>query len=279
MAMVAVLTAFAVTAPAQAADLKQPSLHVYSTGKQVRGLTWMLSGHRPSHYRYYVTFHGKPSSVYGKKTRLAVREMKYRLGYPKSLLNGRVAGRYFHALLKGKVARPITWIGIAGQRTHEIEVEKAKKSTCVDEIITAARSVGFGFKEIWGANWGPQVQSFQHVTHNSYHAAWCVSFAQWVNQHAGLGTIADASAGVQYVYYWAQRRGWVHSSPRPGAWVAFGYAHSTHMGIVERVWSNGQGYVSIEGNHAGGVYEVSHTLHDNYPVFLWQPCIVPKVSR
>lgn len=253
---------------ATGAPIRQPSVHVHMTGKKVRGLQWLLSGHKPSKYQGIKTYRARLNGRYDKNTRLAVKRAKFKLGYPERLLNGRVAGPYFFAVLKGKTIRPIEWIGLAGQR-HKAEVEAARPPPCVTRILDAARSQ-LGVRET-STNFSSTIANYQAIT-GAFHAAWCVSFAQWVNVHAGIGPIADRSAGVNYVYVWAQHRGWVRSTPTPGAWVAFGYSHSTHMGIVERVNSDGS-YFTIEGNHNDGVYRVLRAAHENYPVFLWQPCI------
>jgi CHAP domain-containing protein len=269
--LVVVLVAAALCAPVQAATIHQPSLHVYMTGKKVKGLQWLLTGRRPSHYKGVRTYKGKRTGRYDKKTRFAVKRAKYKLGWPTTLLNGKVAGPFFFAVLKGKVVRPIEWVGIAGQR-HKAEVDRSRPPPCVTRMLDAARSQ-LGVRET-STNYSSTIANYQRIT-GAYHAAWCVSFAQWANVKAGIGPIADRSAGVNYVYVWAQHRGWVRSIPKVGAWVAFGYSHSTHMGLVERVNSDGSFY-TIEGNHNNGVYRVLRGAHENYPVFLWQPCITRR---
>jgi hypothetical protein len=287
LALAALVAAAAICPTGQAAPgLQQPRLHFYMAGKQVKGLQWMLAGHRPSHYRHYRTYRGRLTARYDVRTKIAVRRMKFRLGYPRHLLNGKVAGRYFIAVLKGQIVRPITWVGIAGQRTRALRVAaaraRARRATCVRRITRAAHSIRYGFKETWGPNWGPEVMNMQAITHHTYHAAWCVSWTQWVLVHAGVGPIAGRSAGVGYVFSWAQRRGWVHSTPRAGALAAFGYAHSSHMGVVDRLVTNGGivvGYYTVDGNWSNGVYRVYHSRYSEYPVFIWLPCLRPRVRH
>src|SRR6185312_10607307 len=86
--LVALTAALAATAgPAQpsgshaigtavSASLHAP-LRVGDRGQKVRGLQWLLSGHRPSVYRRTVhPYGGRVDGVYGPKTQKAVRAAK-----------------------------------------------------------------------------------------------------------------------------------------------------------------------------------------------------------
>jgi hypothetical protein len=97
-------------------------LHRYQTGKAVRGLTWLLGGHRPSVYRIQAWRH-PVTNVYDKRVAAAVRNMKWRIGYPHQSLNGNVAGATFIAYLKGK-HRPISYRVTAGNRIVALQKQR-----------------------------------------------------------------------------------------------------------------------------------------------------------
>lgn len=252
---------------AQTANAAQPSLHVYQTGRQVKGLQWLLAGHRPSHYPQVRTYRGKIDGRYAKATRLAVKRAKYQLGWPKRLLDGRHAGAYFFSIIKGRQPRRLYWVAIAAKRAAHPVPPPA--STCATRMLNAGRSQLGVTESPWGSNRGARVGVYQSVT-GAYGAAWCVSFYQWELVQAHQGPIADRTAGVFYLYHWAQARGWVHSTPRPGAGVAF-LANPGHMGLVERVTTNG--YYTLEGNHNNGVYRVFRRFGELQPVYVWLPCL------
>lgn len=109
----------AVSAPAESAASRSPASHIYMTGKNVRGLQWMLGGHRPSAYKIRAWRH-PVNGVYDKRLVNAVHNMKWRLGYPNSATGGKVAGPVFIAYLKGK-PRPFQWKLRAGARVVELQ--------------------------------------------------------------------------------------------------------------------------------------------------------------
>ncbi len=232
-----------------------------SHGQRVKDLQWLLGGHKPSAYRIS-TFPWKPNGLLGKRTALAIVRMKYRLGYPDSALTP-VAGNDLFNILEGKVKRPLEYIVRAGKR---VPVPKPPApNPIVQRIISIARSQ-VGVQEVPdGSNWGPMVSVYQSVT-GAYHAAWCVSFAQWVMLHAGAGTFANRTAGVFYAESFEHNLGRVHALPVPGALVAFMEGEG-HMGIVVRVYAGG--FESIEGNAANGVRDRFHSMQDRQPVFIY----------
>jgi hypothetical protein len=271
-ALTAVLVATA--GPAQPSGLRglssavSVSLHAPlragDRGQKVRDLQWLLSGHRPSVYRHSVhPYGGRIDGVYGPRTQKAVRAAKWRLGYPSNALDGRAGNQLFELLL-GKRARPLEWIGRASKRVHAaIEGQTA----CSRRIAAVARAE-LGVHEIPdGSNDGPRIRVYQAVT-GAYHAAWCASFSQYVLKAAGIGTIADRSAGVFYIASWAHRHTMLHALPKPGSLVIY-LKNLGHMGVVERVTSTG--FYSIEGNSSNAVRRRWHRTGDKHTVFVWLP--------
>lgn len=257
------LAPLAATSAPQTAPTPGYPLTRGETGQSVKALQWILGGHKPSAYRGISTFKYKPNGLYGQRTETAVRRMKYRLGYPARMVQGKSASVLFVAILKGERKRPLAWIARAARRVKE-GVPGAGK--CAQKVLTVARRE-IGVREYpWGSNWGGRVALFQTST-GAYHAPWCVSYVQWVLKTAGYGTIANRSAGVFYVVGYARQRGWVRARATPGALVAF-MDRLGHIGLVERV--TGTGFVSIEGNASNSVLRRFHDYRRNL-VFIWLP--------
>lgn len=131
--ILAIPTATAATAPTTTA------LHQYMSGKRVRGLQWMLQGHSPSVYRI-VAFRYPVNGYYGSRTVRAVHNMKYRLGYPKTALGGKIAGETFIAYLQGK-RRPFAYRYRAGVRyniIHAYELAHPPLSTKMKLLVSDA---------------------------------------------------------------------------------------------------------------------------------------------
>jgi hypothetical protein len=246
-------------------------LHVGSSGPRVAALQWEISGHRPNIYkRVKPTYHWDPKikhGYFGAQTLKAVKAYRWELGMPVKfhghlIVNSRTVGKDLFNILQGKHKRPIGWVVRAGKRLKAI----TQANSTSRRIAAIARSQ-IGNSETWGDNWGPKVSVYQSVT-GQYHAAWCVSFAQWVMVQAGVGTFADRSAGVFYVVGWAHNRGYLNARAKVGALVAFTNGQG-HMGVVVKVGSGW--FVSVEGNHANRVAEVYHRMGDRPEVFVYLP--------
>lgn len=250
-----------------AAATARPALHAGTTGQRVKDLQWLLSGYRPSVYQFS-TYSGRVDGRFGPLTRVAVRRMKYRLGYPARLVDGR-AGRQLFEFLLGKRARPLGWVGRASARATRPNVHPDLSTPCAARIVRVARSQ-LGVHEIPdGSNDGLRVRVFQRVT-GAFRAPWCASFVQWVFGTAGVGTIANRSAGVFYIVDWAHTHLMLHARPRVGAAVAY-MRNLGHIGIVESLFGR-DGFVAIEGNASNRVKRVIRHVGDQRTVFVWAPC-------
>lgn len=222
-------------------------------GPRVRNLQWLLGGHAPSHYRRFHPYVGRPTGHYDTKTGIATKKMKFRLGYPKKLLN-RAAGPSLFNYLLGHTARPARYRYLGAKRTKYIRTHQPKLTLCQRNIIKIANSQ-VGVREVpYGSNSGYFVHIYQSVT-GAYNAPWCASFAQWVLYRAHAGPIASRSASVYYIASWARSHGYLHSSPRPGTLVLF-LSSQGHMGVVTAVGRGG--FTSVEGNYSNQVSRVSH---------------------
>jgi hypothetical protein len=156
-----------------------------------------------------------------------------------------VAGASVFLILKGKKARPVSWIFTASKRQKAVE-QAARATAWRTKLLAVERAeLGHDPYESWGRNWGPRVYRYQQAT-GAYRAPWCVSFQQWALMVTGYGRIADRSAGVFYAVQWARARGWLRSTAAPGRIVAY-MGGSGHMGMIERVYRGG--YTSLEDNH------------------------------
>ena len=89
---------------------------------------------------------------------------------------------------------------------------------------------------------------------------WCALFASWVWKHAGV-PLPGSTAVYGYsgsLYTWAKEHGGrilpATATPAPGDAVFYGSGptNSAHVGIVQRVYPDGQ-ITTIEGNYAGHV--------------------------
>jgi hypothetical protein len=92
---------------------------------------------------------------------------------------------------------------------------------------------------------------------------WCSLFAAWVWQHAGV-PLPGSTAAYGYsgaLYTWVREHGGrvlpATATPAPGDTVFYGTgpSESAHVGIVQRVYPNGQ-ITTIEGNYANSVTRV-----------------------
>lgn len=232
-------------------------LHIGSSGPRVKGLKWMLQGHKPAAYKI-IAYPPKIKidGYYGERLGLSVKKVKYILGFPQKRVN-KAAGREFWDIYQGKKPRPLSWILRASSRKKTADkaaAEEAYNRTWTARLIKLEKSqIACCSLETWGINWGPKVKEYQSST-GAYKAAWCVSFQQWVLMTSGYGRIADKSAGVAYVTGWAQKRGWVRSRAAPGRLVA--WLPGIHMAMVTEVTS--KGYWTVEGNSSNSVRRLFH---------------------
>jgi hypothetical protein len=248
-------------------------LHVGSHGQRVKDLQWLLAGHDPNTFSSVrPTFHWKPNGYFGPRTAAAVKQYKWKLGYPGNLVKP-IAGPYLFDLLTGKANRPIRWVALAA---HRLSVVAAAPTAIAVRIKTLEISQ-LGVTEVpLGSNRGPQVTIYQRAT-GAYGLAWCVSFQQWSFLTGGYGTFAFGTASVYYAVDWAQPRGLLRARPKVGAIVAFiDYDHAGHripgtghMGYV--VKTTASGFVYIAGNDGNAVRE--HFLENGTRshVFIYLP--------
>lgn len=294
VALVAILAALSVVSPIGSATqsarpLFSPGLRVGSSGKQVRAAQFILSGDDRHVNRYARTIHPfrgrKVTGQFGKHTAEAVLKTRWLLGEPIGYRKAcrcrpgkrAVFDRDLYLILSGRKARPLGWFGTASKRMALADRTKPSRasSTCTRRIVGTAESQ-VGVHEIpWGSNDGPTVRIYQSAT-GAYRAAWCASFVQWDLRVAGVGTIADRSAGVYYIVDWARRNTWLRSTPAAGALVAYvSYTGrirvvSGHIGIVERVTRDG--FWTIEGNSSNAVTRHFRRFGDA-TVFIYPPCL------
>lgn len=113
-----------------------------------------------------------------------------------------------------------------------------------DIVAIAQREVGTREPTAWN-RYGPD--------------PWCAYFVSWVWRKAGIDVPKTAFTGA--LFTWASNGGGralpASAHPQPGDAIFYGTGPSSpttseHMGLVERVFPNGQ-ITTIEGNTAGGV--------------------------
>lgn len=264
--MLAVLSASPATAGAE--------LHPGMTGKRVCAAKWLLSGHRPSHYRWLHPYSGRIAAngrcYYGRSLGHAVHVAKRKLGYPRGHRSP-VYGYKLDQYLRGQRARPLSYVARAAA-VRRIDARRARANTYGARMLRLARGQ-IGCREWDSSNNSSCVRQFQHVT-GAYYAPWCASFVQWALAASGIGTIANRSAGVFYIVGYARARGWLRASPRPGYLVAFMH-YLGHIGIVER--STTSGIYSIEGNTSNGVYRRYHYRYSTPMVYIAVPGVTNVV--
>lgn len=278
--LLAVTVMLALAPAANAAPNSWP-LHPGSHGPKTAALQWLLAGHKPNVYAVQPTFHVKVNGGFGARTKSAVVIYKNRIGYPKAGQCGAKTsmvvaetGPQFFAILEGKKARPLCWIGLAQKRTR-IVVPGATKLALKIKALEVSQ---IGIREIPdGSNRGPHISqpwpgypSYQSVT-GAVAAPWCASFQQWAFSQSGDGTFADRSAGVLYIESWAHQHGYVDATANVGSLVAF-LDDGGHIGYVVKVMA--AGYVSLEGNSNNSVREVYHPWNDRLRVFIDLPGVV-----
>jgi hypothetical protein len=279
-ALIATLTLTAVAAaPATHATSSQigapanTMLHAGSHGQRVKDLQWLLAGHAPNTFSSIKpTFHWKPNGSFGPRTAAAVKQYKWKLGYPGKLVRP-IAGPYFFELLTGKAHRPIRWVALAAHRLSIV----AHQPTAIALRIKALEVSQLGVAEVpLGSNRGPQVAIYQRAT-GAYGLAWCVSFQQWSFLTGGYGTFAYDTASVYYAVDWAQPRGLLRAQPKVGAIVAFIDYDSAghripgtgHMGYV--VKTTASGFVYVAGNDGNAVREHFLPNGTRSHVFIYLP--------
>lgn len=244
-----------------------------SCGPRVKGIQWLLGGHKPSVYtKTKPTFHWAPNGLYGARTKTAVRAMKYRLGYPaKGQCGARVSAlttttsQHLVRLLTGRVHRPTCWVGLAAERIKGTVVPGATKTAITIKLLEFSQ---IGVTESpWGSNRGARISyasggygPYQGST-GAYGLAWCASFGDWalkvVTGH-GFGSANDAY--VPAIAAHAQANGWLQAKPRLGSYVIFlqpdgRLASAYHIGYVIRLVGS-SGVMTVEGNSSNAVHEV-----------------------
>jgi hypothetical protein len=260
----AATAAFFMPATGQAAVL-----HPGSHGQAVKNLQWLLGGHKPSAYRGIVTFSRAPNGLYGPRTAQAVYRMKYRLGWPQWSLrgSGTTAGQFFLDVLQGKQKRPLDYLLRSAPRVSAPVPTDAK---CDLRVAAEARSLLAlnVHEQPDGSNRdGPILHSIQAET-RAFGLAWCMSTDQYILDHAGVGTIANRSAGVFYTVGWARARGLVRARPKIGSLAMF-LDGQGHTGTVVAVTAHG--YVTVEGNASNRVLERFHLIGDRPTVWIYPP--------
>jgi len=123
-----------------------------------------------------------------------------------------------------------------------------------DDRVVAIAKAELGVRESPnGSNDGPRVRQYQSAT-GAYRAPWCASFVQWVLMKAGIGPVANRTAGAYYLGDYAHSHGWTIANPEPGCGVVYNLG-AGHTGIVESVNPDGSFY-AIEGNESNAVSRV-----------------------
>jgi hypothetical protein len=244
-------------------------LHQGSSGPRVSGLQWMLAGHKPSAYRGIATFPVKPNGFYGARTGQAVYRLKYRLGWPQWSLrgSGTTAGQFFLDVLQGKQKRPLDYLLRSAPRVSAPVPTDAK---CDLRVAAEARSLLAlnVHEQPDGSNRdGPILHAIQAET-GAFGLAWCMSTDQYILDHAGVGTIANRSAGVFYTVGWARARGLVRARPKVGSLAMF-LDGQGHTGTVVAVTAHG--YVTVEGNASNRMLERFHLIGDRPTVWIYPP--------
>jgi hypothetical protein len=117
IALLAVFVALLGGSPAQAAGPAHFRLEPGSTGQRVKDLQWLLAGNDPAafKYRYYA---GKTTGEFDAATARALKNTKWRLGYPTNAANQAVATDLFFRVIEKKVIRPFDWRLAAGNRAN-----------------------------------------------------------------------------------------------------------------------------------------------------------------
>lgn len=254
-------------APAAPKPLPLP-LHAGQHGQRVCDVQWLLGGHKPSAYTGLKTFHVKVNCSFGSRTKSAVLQMKWRLGFPTRALQPTV-GADFLRILRGQVPRPRMYLVRAARRAPKTAVPSVEPWAA--RLIAVERHE-LGVREIpLGSNAGVRVLAYQAST-RAFRAPWCVSFQQWARLAAGYNTIANRSAGVFYVVDWARARGLARATPSPGDLVAF-LDRLGHIGLVAKVVKGG--FYGIEGNASDRVLERYHPTGGRPMIFLRAAAQVP----
>lgn len=122
------------------------------------------------------------------------------------------------------------------------------------------------------SNWGPQIQPFLATCRIYSPAPWCVAFVQHCLRQAGVGPVADRTAGALYLAGYAARHGWIAKTPRAGD-VFVITRNGGHAGIVAGIPSAGM-LRTIEGNFSDSVRANSRPQQGL--VFIRVPNLVPR---
>lgn len=229
-------------------------------GQRVKDLQWLLGSHRPNVFTEVKgTFRWKVNGSYGARTKSALFQYRFRIGYPAKGQCGaktsmwqsiEVTGFLFN-LLEGRAKRPACWVTLAAARLEA--AKKAEPSAKAHKVIAYEQHlVALGIHETPdGSNRGAAISyaalgvpALQSAT-GAYGQAWCVSTQQTVMKALGFGTFADDTAGVYYAVDYYAARNLVFAKPKVGSLVAFitydsrgrRVAGTGHMGFVTAVTS------------------------------------------
>lgn len=307
-AFVAPATPQGAATAAKRAPLFSHPVHRGSSGRQVLAAKWILSGHnqglrKPVIRTYRVR--GKPSPDCGKPCVRAILAARWLLGeplkYDKSCRCHPAKRARFtrdlYLLLTTKKARPLGWIGRAGERLAAAKKLAAKRQTkrqanaCAKLLIAhAARYLGV-HEDPWGSNTGQEVRLFQAATtYGRGNFPWCMAYVNFIAREVGIrpdgrlgppfhrtsanyrtpGPIANGTAGVYVAFDAGRRHGWLRASPVVGAIVLY-MTNGGHTGYVTGV--SHTGFSTIEGNSGDRVAAHSFPFGYRRPVFLVLPCV------
>lgn len=273
-------------AAAKRAPLFSHPVHRGSSGKQVRAFKWIAAGHKPSVYGK-IHFHLPNTKECGRECAKVILGIRWQLGEPVAYTKwcpdrtGKQAtfGRRLYLILTGQKPRPVCWIGRAAQRLKVIATQRAGRAPpCAQRVVVAAKhELALGVQEQppgSHSNTGTRVRYYQRHTVLGRQGftgfPWCVAFAQTIYVEAGIGEIADGTAGVKYAYAWAQRRGWMRARPVVGAWVSF-LRGDGHQGVV--TWVSRTFFGTIEGNTSDAVRAHVYRIGQALTVFIAPPCV------
>lgn len=276
--------------------LGTPELRVNATGPDVAAMQWMLSGHRP-----YALSKIKPTlKTYDKgisgpassRTWKAVRDMKFRLGYPgggqctaKTIVpagvhwNSNSAGPYFFALLLGHKQRPACWVALSAKRIARAEAgatAAAMQLAAFELRQIGTQETGCSTCNI-GTTKGPggySVNDFE-AYFSLRGLQWCAIFQGFSMRHVGLPLLAASNPFyVPDIITWGRYHGYLRAAAKVGEFVLY-YGDISHIGYVIAVSPKTGQYLTVEGNWNNQVAHVMHPAFDHLHYFL----AVPRLAR
>lgn len=112
-----VLVALAHTVWADSATRTEFRIGPGSQGRHVRDLQWLLAGHAPAAFKYRF-YKGPINGRFDAETARALKNTKWRLGYPTYAAKQPVATQVFFKIIEKKVVRPFSYRLAAGNRAN-----------------------------------------------------------------------------------------------------------------------------------------------------------------